>query len=59
MVSSVTVVSSLLVHNSFSVGRGFEGRVAGSREEEKKKEGPGRCAHSNVLTKSTNSRLQL
>ena len=32
------------------MGRGFEGSAAAA---ERKKEGPGSCAHSNILTKST------
>ena len=47
--SSVSMVTSLLVHSS-SVGRGFEGRAARSREEEG---GSWELYHSNILAKST------
>ena len=46
MASSVTVVTSLLMQGKLLCGRGSEGRAAAA---ERKKEGPGSCAHSNSL----------
>ena len=52
LVSSVTVVTSLLVHSRLLCGEGL-GRQ-GCSTAERKKEGPGSCAHSNFfLAKST------
>ena len=50
LASSVTVVTSLLVHSRLLCGRSFEGRASGSREEDG---GTWELDHSEFLAKST------
>ena len=49
LISSVTVVTSLLMHSRLLCGRGLEDRAAAA---ERKKEGHWELYHSNILAKS-------
>ena len=58
LVSTVTMVTSLLMHGRLLCGRVFEGRA--TVQQRQGKEGPGSCPHSNFMAKSTFfSKLQI